>query len=104
MHPSSEPGAYPNQIAVSAAPGPHHFVPRALLTSWLLPLTSSSTNSNTAGGAPSHVRSQSRWQNSNSHSIPRRRLASSSPRSEEHTSELQSRGHLVCRLLLEKKK
>src|SRR5437870_7202644 len=30
----------------------------------------------------------------------RRRLC----RSEEHTSELQSRGHLVCRLLLEKKK
>src|SRR5207253_5186644 len=30
-----------------------------------------------------------------------RRVASD--RSEEHTSELQSRGHLVCRLLLEKK-
>src|SRR3712207_9227880 len=30
--------------------------------------------------------------------------ASSSPRSEEHTSELQSRQYLVCRLLLEKKK
>src|SRR5207253_10505423 len=29
---------------------------------------------------------------------------SSCSRSEEHTSELQSRGHLVCRLLLEKKK
>src|SRR5690625_6245653 len=29
---------------------------------------------------------------------------SSITRSEEHTSELQSRGHLVCRLLLEKKK
>src|SRR5690625_3013457 len=29
---------------------------------------------------------------------------STSERSEEHTSELQSRGHLVCRLLLEKKK
>src|SRR5690625_6674322 len=29
---------------------------------------------------------------------------SSPVRSEEHTSELQSRGHLVCRLLLEKKK
>src|SRR5690625_6774982 len=29
---------------------------------------------------------------------------SSLGRSEEHTSELQSRGHLVCRLLLEKKK
>src|SRR5207253_11357649 len=28
----------------------------------------------------------------------------SQQRSEEHTSELQSRGHLVCRLLLEKKK
>src|SRR5690625_5965590 len=31
-------------------------------------------------------------------------IASTTPRSEEHTSELQSRGHLVCRLLLEKKK
>src|SRR5437870_6871634 len=31
-------------------------------------------------------------------------LARSRRRSEEHTSELQSRGHLVCRLLLEKKK
>src|SRR5690554_7350884 len=31
-------------------------------------------------------------------------LAFSSTRSEEHTSELQSRPHLVCRLLLEKKK
>src|SRR3712207_6850258 len=29
---------------------------------------------------------------------------SRSPRSEEHTSELQSRQYLVCRLLLEKKK
>src|SRR2546429_3273996 len=28
----------------------------------------------------------------------------SPPRSEEHTSELQARLHLVCRLLLEKKK
>src|SRR5215510_16065072 len=32
------------------------------------------------------------------------RLRHSGDRSEEHTSELQSRGHLVCRLLLEKKK
>src|SRR5258708_24028342 len=36
-------------------------------------------------------------------SRPRPR-ASSSSRSEEHTSELQSPDHLVCRLLLEKKK
>src|SRR5439155_19006440 len=33
-----------------------------------------------------------------------RRLRADGDRSEEHTSELQSRGHLVCRLLLEKKK
>src|SRR5690606_40424821 len=35
---------------------------------------------------------------------PRSRAASKPARSEEHTSELQSRENLVCRLLLEKKK
>src|SRR2546430_10308902 len=38
---------------------------------------------------------------------PRRRLHGAfahTPRSEEHTSELQSQSNLVCRLLLEKKK
>src|SRR5690606_42082960 len=35
---------------------------------------------------------------------PRRRVLSCHHRSEEHTSELQSRENLVCRLLLEKKK
>src|SRR3712207_7501734 len=34
----------------------------------------------------------------------RRRCERPSARSEEHTSELQSRQYLVCRLLLEKKK
>src|SRR3712207_9132330 len=34
----------------------------------------------------------------------RRRTPAGHPRSEEHTSELQSRQYLVCRLLLEKKK
>src|SRR5438874_7749016 len=40
------------------------------------------------------------------HSDPRadRGVRGPSPRSEEHTSELQSRRDLVCRLLLEKKK
>src|SRR5690625_3646163 len=39
------------------------------------------------------------------HRITHARLADAPDlRSEEHTSELQSRGHLVCRLLLEKKK
>src|SRR3989442_10409523 len=37
-------------------------------------------------------------------SQPQRVAARFFSRSEEHTSELQSRPHLVCRLLLEKKK
>src|SRR6266498_4897071 len=36
--------------------------------------------------------------------LERARLGPGPARSEEHTSELQSRPHLVCRLLLEKKK
>src|SRR2546422_10373137 len=36
--------------------------------------------------------------------LPVRDTQLAHPRSEEHTSELQSRLHLVCRLLLEKKK
>src|SRR3712207_7792465 len=35
---------------------------------------------------------------------PPRRVGPSAARSEEHTSELQTRQYLVCRLLLEKKK
>src|SRR5947209_17133009 len=35
---------------------------------------------------------------------PSRGCGTRTPRSEEHTSELQSRQYLVCRLLLEKKK
>src|SRR3712207_9231864 len=37
-------------------------------------------------------------------SPPPRATDAAAPRSEEHTSELQSRQYLVCRLLLEKKK
>src|SRR2546428_6795888 len=37
-------------------------------------------------------------------SVPSGRVAVAGVRSEEHTSELQSRSDLVCRLLLEKKK
>src|SRR3712207_898340 len=36
--------------------------------------------------------------------VPANALSTTSGRSEEHTSELQSRQYLVCRLLLEKKK
>src|SRR5690625_6208620 len=48
-----------------------------------------------------------RWPVTQISSSGRARLRSkawATGRSEEHTSELQSRGHLVCRLLLEKKK
>src|SRR5258708_16876831 len=38
------------------------------------------------------------------HAVVRRERFFLHPRSEEHTSELQSPDHLVCRLLLEKKK
>src|SRR5439155_12923189 len=51
--------------------------------------------------ARSAVRSRT-FSSSASWALRRARRARS--RSEEHTSELQSRGHLVCRLLLEKKK
>src|SRR5215208_7950414 len=48
-------------------------------------------------------RSRRRWPPTRLRS-PRRWKPVFRPRSEEHTSELQSRGHLVCCLLLEKKK
>src|SRR6478752_8622996 len=46
---------------------------------------------------------RSRWRASHG-ARPGAPSPSAAPRSEEHTSELQSRLHLVCRLLLEKKK
>src|SRR3712207_8312867 len=57
---------------------------------------SSSIGANTAERGPTHTRA--------SPLRSRRHSSYRSPRSEEHTSELQSRQYLVCRLLLEKKK
>src|SRR5438876_9148436 len=55
-----------------------------------------------------HDERQTRWRNGQCAADHRIRqymgTAHSRPRSEEHTSELQSPVHLVCRLLLEKKK
>src|SRR3989442_11757029 len=52
-------------------------------------------------------RSVLRYARASSNALASRRSAVSKPsvnqRSEEHTSELQSRPHIVCRLLLEKK-
>src|SRR5688572_33337100 len=52
-----------------------------------------------AAYSPKGISEPSRM-NSLKHSVPGGAL----PRSEEHTSELQSQSNLVCRLLLEKKK
>src|SRR5258708_27952039 len=62
----------------------------------------------------SHHALPPRWRRARLHARPRRRAAEPGQggapphrgriRSEEHTSELQSPDHLVCRLLLEKKK
>src|SRR2546428_6548578 len=56
------------------------------------PLVTSRSSCSPARGSTSGVES------------PRASLVSCGMRSEEHTSELQSRSDLVCRLLLEKKK
>src|SRR3712207_7773328 len=59
------------------------------------------------GGTRALLASVRRWRLGRSRSICKTSAApphnSSQPRSEEHTSELQSRQYLVCRLLLEKK-
>src|SRR5256884_4498635 len=57
---------------------------------------------------PTHRAQHAECNDERRQSNPRNENATASPgdyaRSEEHTSELQSRLHLVCRLLLEKKK
>src|SRR3712207_8757175 len=52
----------------------------------------------------SRVTSWMKWSRARSNASCPRRLNCSTVRSEEHTSELQSRQYLVCRLLLDKKK
>src|SRR5439155_5241644 len=65
----------------------------------------------TSGRSPGSPRSRTCWsaastaaRGSVARRPPPKPNGCSRSRSEEHTSELQSRGHLVCRLLLEKKK
>src|SRR5258705_1626103 len=61
--------------------------------------------------SPSASRPASRWSSASATAPPPRPISlpwasacAAEDRSEEHTSELQSLRHLVCRLLLEKKK
>src|SRR3712207_8456943 len=74
-----------------------------------LPISSSSSSSGSANSAAA-MATRMRQPPENSDigrcrsSVEKPRPARISARSEEHTSELQSRQYLVCRLLLEKKK
>src|SRR5947208_6708783 len=62
---------------------------------------SASSRLRSAGALPPPRRARSGTAASAAAGVPKRAI---SWRSEEHTSELQSPDHLVCRLLLEKKK
>src|SRR3712207_7384977 len=53
---------------------------------------------------PGRTHDQSRASGAGARAVTRSERVTSASRSEEHTSELQSRQYLVCRLLLEKKK
>src|SRR5690625_5737464 len=61
-------------------------------------------NSAKAGAAIAHIHVRDPQTGGVSHDANLYKEVVERVRSEEHTSELQSRGHLVCRLLLEKKK
>src|SRR2546422_5943249 len=69
--------------------------PRSTLFPYTTLFRSFSVQEDRPGGADVVLISSNFWQ---------KRFGGSQDRSEEHTSELQSRLHLVCRLLLEKKK
>src|SRR3712207_8005848 len=66
--------------------------------------TSSSCSANTTWGTCSTAPTQRRASRPVTHCPSSAPCNVSATRSEEHTSELQSRQYLVCRLLLEKKK
>src|SRR2546427_6335742 len=65
-----------------------------------LPATKWRASANVASGKTLNTRTNA----SRTRSRPAYRVFKVFPRSEEHTSELQSQSNLVCRLLLEKKK
>src|SRR5437870_11258334 len=79
--------AHPHPAFLFTAPPATEFYPLSLHDA--LPISRGSS------GTPRDARSSPRSRSDSARSR--------SARSEEHTSELQSRGHLLCRLLLEKK-
>src|SRR3712207_7529597 len=73
--------------------------------STLFPYTTLFRSTATADFGPEVVGSEELWvMGDNRANSSDSRVFGPVPRSEEHTSELQSRQYLVCRLLLEKKK
>src|SRR5207253_8971365 len=92
----------------------HAPAPSALSTLSLhdaLPISANRGTAEVSSAAAATIVSASAWMDAagvfsswEAFATKSRRIDSSRRRSEEHTSELQSRGHLVCRLLLEKKK
>src|SRR3712207_6943661 len=56
------------------------------------------------GLPPRAARARAQCRRGRAPAVQRQHVPGRRPRSEEHTSELQSRQYLVCRLLLEKKK
>src|SRR2546422_3054087 len=88
---SPVPGSRRFMASTLHADSPEPAEERDLMTATLEPTTTPQATKPTTGAAPADV-------------IRKARDAGVQVRSEEHTSELQSRLHLVCRLLLEKKK
>src|SRR3712207_8014015 len=80
--------------------------PRSTLFPYTTLFRSACSGSRTtpSGSSPCCTRSICSRTSRRRSTTPRSEYARCSRRSEEHTSELQSRQYLVCRLLLEKKK
>src|SRR5690625_6143214 len=75
----------------------------AALSMMRLMIISATSASTSTGSTATSAIFQASWSSWARFSSERWTRTVWSIRSEEHTSELQSRGHLVCRLLLEKK-
>src|SRR2546421_6336605 len=95
-------------ISVATERGRQHRVPtdhRRSASAATIPAATASRSGPTTSGAGARGSSTLPGRLTNAAAQPARSApATSHERSEEHTSELQSRSDLVCRLLLEKKK
>src|SRR2546429_1121137 len=98
------------QIFIQTPPGtPHLFLFFFLMIrrpprSTLFPYTTLFRSPARGEGGPRRDVAAARLRAAAGHAALAQGVRVAEPRSEEHTSELQSRLHLVCRLLLEKKK